>query len=312
MTIGTGTSLFTRKTSGGAFNVEDQGLSTGDRYFVDSEATNAADATNGGSSPDVPFRTVDFAISQTTENQGDIIFVMPGHHETGSTENVELWDLDKAGVSIVGIGEGDHRPTFTLKDDGATCVLGAANTLIRNLRFIGSVTDLAAMIDVEAVAIGSTIEDCYFADSATGLDAITVLAVVANADRLTIQRNFFSMITGGEATSVIDLAGGSDGTIIRENVILSDCKTEASISGVSAASAGIIIIDNFILNNDGSAGLGVKLHNSSSGFMSNNAICGGLDNTKPYSTVAALHLSHNFLTDIAGAAAIVHSTVTAW
>ena len=65
MVVGTKTSFCTRKIAGGSFNVEDQGLSTGDRYFVDSGATNGANTLNGGYNPDMAFLTLDYAIGKS-------------------------------------------------------------------------------------------------------------------------------------------------------------------------------------------------------------------------------------------------------
>ena len=42
------TALFSRKTPGGVWSVEDQTMSTGDRYFVGSTVSAASDATTSG------------------------------------------------------------------------------------------------------------------------------------------------------------------------------------------------------------------------------------------------------------------------
>ena len=82
------TALFSRKTPGGVWNVEDQSVSTGDRYFVGSTVSGASDATTHGMSPDRPFATIDYAVGQCTASQGDIIYVMPGHAETVSAASI--------------------------------------------------------------------------------------------------------------------------------------------------------------------------------------------------------------------------------
>ncbi|KKL51882.1 hypothetical protein LCGC14_2291050 [marine sediment metagenome] len=311
MTIGTGTSFFTRKTSGAAFNVEDQGFSTGDRYFVDSGATNAANVTNGGSNPDAPFLTVAFAITQATAGQGDIIYVMPGHAESSTTINAEIWDISKAGISIIGLGEGDLRPTFTLGQAGVTCVIGAAGCMIKNLRFVGDIVSLVAMLEVEAAADGCVIEDCFFTDSAAQ-DALIMISVAADADRLVIQRNQFVGIVGLEATDCILFAGNTDATVIRDNLFAGDWKTSGAIGATAAKCNGMVILRNIVSNADGAAGLSIKMKTDNTGIVAYNAFTGTSANTEPVTGEDAMHIVENYMADVAAKTGIISATVTVW
>ena len=49
-----------------------------------------------------PVATVDTAISRCTASRGDIIVIMPGHNEGSSTANAEVFDLNKAGIAVIG------------------------------------------------------------------------------------------------------------------------------------------------------------------------------------------------------------------
>ncbi|KKL07124.1 hypothetical protein LCGC14_2589140, partial [marine sediment metagenome] len=93
--------LFSR-TSGGIYAVEARELTTGNIWYVGSTQTGASDTAGYGKTPDGPFATLDFAFSSAavTANQGDIIFVMPGHAESTATDT-ELFDLDLAGIKVV-------------------------------------------------------------------------------------------------------------------------------------------------------------------------------------------------------------------
>jgi L-asparaginase/Glu-tRNA(Gln) amidotransferase subunit D len=62
--------------------------------------------------PKQPAATLDGAIGKTTANNGDLILVHPGHSETLSAAAAITCDV--AGVTIVGLGTGNNRPTFTL------------------------------------------------------------------------------------------------------------------------------------------------------------------------------------------------------
>ncbi len=77
-------------------------MTTGTTFFVDSGHASAADssATNWGKRKDQPFATVDYAIGKCAANNGDIIFVMPGHAENISAAT--SWVQDVAGVRVQG------------------------------------------------------------------------------------------------------------------------------------------------------------------------------------------------------------------
>ena len=306
------TALFSRQPSGGVVAIEDLALTTGNRYFVSSTQTNGLDAVGLGFGPDKPFKTLDFAISQCTADQGDVIFVMPGHVESSSVASTEIFDLNIAGVSVIGLGEGTLRPTFTLAEATVTCVMGAAGCSISNLRFIGNITDLVAILEIEATADGCTVEDCYFADSASNKDALLMISVAADADRLVIQRNHFNGVVGGEATDCILFAGGSDGTVIRDNIFTGDWKTNGAIGATAALSKGLVIYNNMVSNADGAAGLCIKLNGSTTGVIAFNALAATKNNTESVSTTTLVHIIENYMTDVAAAAAIISATKTVW
>ncbi len=61
----------------------------GNTYFVDGNSGNAANISSGeqGGSWDLPFETVNYAISQCTNGGGDVILVAAGHTETIADTN---------------------------------------------------------------------------------------------------------------------------------------------------------------------------------------------------------------------------------
>lgn len=312
MAEGTKTALFSRKTAGGTFNIEDQSLSTGDRWFVSSTTAGAADTVGRGTSPDLPFATLDFAVSVATASQDDIIFVMPGHAESTSSSNAELFDIDKIGLHIIGLGRGDNRPKFTLEEAGVTCVIGAAGVTLSGLRFIGNITDLVAILEIEAAGDGAQIRDCSFVDSGTTLDTLICIKVATGTDNLVIENNHFDITVGGEATDCILFAGTSDGTMIRDNLFIGDWKTNGAIGALVGKCNGLIIAGNIIANTDSSAGLGIKLKTDSTGIIAYNAVGGSKNGVEPISTVNAMHIVENYMTDIPNAAALISATVVSF
>lgn len=85
----------------------------GNAWFVDSGHPDAS-TSNSGASPEAPLSTLASAVSKATANNGDHIYLMPGHAESLSSSNTV--ELSKAGITVVSLGKGADRGTFTLTD----------------------------------------------------------------------------------------------------------------------------------------------------------------------------------------------------
>lgn len=240
----TRTALFVNKQSGGMFAVEDMAATTGNRFFVDSGSANASDAAGYGQSPDSPFATIDYAVGQCTANNGDLILVMPGHAETVSAAG-DL-DLDVAGITIRGIGEGPNQPTVTL--DTATTAdvdVDAAGITVENICFVAGFADIVAAIDVNADDF--TLRNCRMLGDNNGLNALIWVqdAAATGSDRITIE-NCYCEDRDASNTHFVNFAGTGNGHRIVGNVLHGDFGTMA-IGG-----AGVItncFIANNIINN---------------------------------------------------------------
>ncbi len=287
------TALFNKPSGAGNIFAVAGEVTTGSIFFVDSGHAEASDAATNGHTPDAPFATVDYAINQCTAEKGDIIYAMPGHAETASTD-VELFDLDEASTSIIGIGYGALRPTFTISHADASCQIGAAGCRISNCRFISGAADIVVGLVIETA--GSELDHCYFSGTA-GKEFLIAISVTADADRLLIHDNVIIGLTGDESTSAIWFAGGSDGTILRDNIIEGDFKTNAAVDLSTAASAGIVILNNQIMNIEETTGLCIKCHGSGTGIIANNFVAGFVANTHTISTVTLMHCSENYGND---------------
>ena len=78
-------------------------------FYVDS---NNGASTNSGRTPYAALSSVNEAVEKCEANRGDIIYLLPGHAETISSASGCV--IDVAGVSVIGLGQGEDRPTFTL------------------------------------------------------------------------------------------------------------------------------------------------------------------------------------------------------
>jgi hypothetical protein len=260
--------LFVRKQKGGMFSVVNEGMTTGNIFFVDSGSSTGADSAGYGQNPDMPFLTIDYAVGKCTANNGDRIYVMPGHAETVSAAGG--LDLDVAGISIIGIGNGTDTPTVTLGTAGTADVdVDAANILIENIHFKAAVADVAVCIDVNAT--DCTIRKCRFTEAADNQNFLICIlgAAAAASDRLIVE-DCFCIQDDAANTSFVSLPGTSKGCIIRRNTIIGDFGSGAILA------AGVVVfcvvVDNVIYNaasdNDSCislAGTGICMRNLACG-----------------------------------------------
>lgn len=241
------TPLFSRKQKGGAWVYVDETQTTGNLWFVDSGSSTGSDAAGYGQNPDAPFATIDYAVGQATANNGDKIIVMPGHTETITADSGI--DLDVAGISVIGLGNGEDRPiiTFTTATT-ADFKIAAANITVKGLVFKCNIASQAMMIEV--TGDDALIEDCEFREgSATGLNFVTVGVADNDADRARILNNRFYMPTAGNGDSAISLAKDHAGVEIRGNYIYGDFDNAAiEVPAGGNAQVNFTIEGNEVIN----------------------------------------------------------------
>lgn len=264
--MGNRTALFSRKQSGGVFTIDDLAEHPGDIYFVDSGS--GTDGAGYGKDPDSPFATLDYAVGQCTASQGDVIYVMPGHAEVVSDAG-DL-DLDVAGISVIGLGNGTLQPTVTL--DTATDAdvdVDAANITVENIHFIADFEDIVAAIDVNADDF--TARNCRFTAAESGHNALIWIqdAAATASDRITVENCFFQDRDSSN-THCINFGGTGDGHIVRDNIFLADCGT--AVVGGSGVITNVVIANNLISNAASDADSGIELAATATGIVSGNHV----------------------------------------
>ena len=148
-------------------------------FFVDSVS---GANTNNGRRPDKAVATIDYAVGLCTANNGDIIIVLPGHVEAVGAANA--LDIDVAGVSVIGIGQGADRPQISLRTAvGAQVRINAASVWLQNVLFTGDFDNVTICLLINGVA-DVTLKDIEYRD-VTGQCA-RFLSAANNSDRLHI------------------------------------------------------------------------------------------------------------------------------
>ena len=135
-------------------------LKAGDAYFV-SSVTGVA--SNDGKSLASPVATLDAALGLCTDNHDDVIYLLPRHAET--ITGAGGITLDKAGVSIIGLGQYDTRPAFLMDGaDTVTMLVTSANCTIENVMFRAGHSNIVVFATVSAK--GMVFKNCAWEQNA--------------------------------------------------------------------------------------------------------------------------------------------------
>lgn len=240
------TALFYKNQPGGPSSIVDLEQHPGDIYFVDSGHSNASDSAGTGLSPDAPFATIDYAIGRCTANNGDVIYVMPGHAET--VAGAAGINLDVAGVTIIGLGRGAARPTVTLSAVASTVAFAAASCHVKNILFRAT-EDCTIVLDVNAA--DCLIEDCEIR-STTGKEFVTAIDINGGAantcDRTTVRGCRITSTLAAGAANGIELGEVADRVLIQNCVILGDYSDAAIHNPTGKVLTNLAVEDCFLEN----------------------------------------------------------------
>lgn len=182
------------------------GMGKGNTWYV-----NSAVAGADGSSPFTAMATLDEAFAKCVANQGDVIVVMPGHAETITSAGAIAHDV--AGVSVIGLGYGESRPTITLGTANTTTyAITAASAYIENIVFVANFLNIAACITTTKK--GTHINNCSFRDTSSILNMLTPIKATSttnnDSDRLVVE-NCRWMSTASGALEMIEINANIDG-----------------------------------------------------------------------------------------------------
>jgi hypothetical protein len=207
------------------------------------------------------------AYTRATASNGDTIFLMPGHAEDCSSATTQV--VSKAGIKVIGIGEGANRPTFTFTATAGSFEIDSANTLIENVVFMAGISAVVVGVNVDADYV--TLSGCEWNFSTTAFDFV-MMADVDDVNHCTIEYCQFraEAATAGAAQAIrLDTADWFRGI---GNEITGDYSA-AAILGEGAASTQMLLDGNLIYNDDTAAAAnGIDLNVACTGIITNNRI----------------------------------------
>lgn len=241
-------------------------FTTGNVFFVDSGTGN-----NGfdGKKPSAAFATLDYAIGKCTADNGDIIYVLPGHSEAPAAEIT----VDIANLSIIGLGSGKNRPKFAGAHTGDLMAIDADDVVVENIYFAASTAANTAHIDINAAQ--ATIKNCLFEQGASNGTSITVTA--SGIAALITGCEFHVTANGPDICIDIESGTASDLHVI-DNYFNGGSTTNAWDTGCilsAVANTDVLIKDNVFMHGASNIGHIQFTTSTVTGVISNNMLGGG-------------------------------------
>lgn len=216
------------------------------------------------------FATVKLALAACLANRGDVILVMPGHTEniTNATDLV----MNVAGVTVIGLGQGNLRPVFTFTTAiTANIPMSAANTSINNVIF--DLTGFDAITTAFTITgAGVTLrKNTFITASATNQVAIGITTTAA-ATYFTFDGNMVVGTTDAGTTNFLQLVGG-DYAVITNNYFYGAYTTSLGpINQITTAGVSMLIANNTLVNATASSTKAIVLVAGSTGVIRDNRI----------------------------------------
>jgi len=253
----------------------------GQIFYVNS-TTVIADGGVGGANGNPgtyqkPFATIAYAITRCKANRGDIILVMPGHTETVTAAGTIAANI--AGVSIIGLGNGNKRPTITLNTAAtASITVSAANVTFKNIIFSANFASITKLFTVTAKYF--LIEDCRIQATATSMMFLSIVSTNTTdniADGMAIVNSEWVDVSTS-IQSMFNINGHIDALTVNNNYINIGVNS-SNLPIVAAGATGknltnLLCKNNFFtrLNTANALLITTDSGASSNGIISNNQI----------------------------------------
>ncbi len=261
---------------------------SGDHFYVDSGNSLAEDTIRAGSR-NTPFLTMDFAVGQMAADNGDVMWVLPGHVETISAAGELVFDVK--GITVIGLGLGKSMPTVKMDTATTTDIdIDADNVTIEGINFEAGFADVAICLDVNKTDF--TMRYCRFTEAASNKNfKICVQDAAAGAsDRMTLEYNY-ALQPDAANTHFVNFAGTGAAHSVRYNTLLGDWGTMA-IGGAGIVTFAVVT-DNVIYNAASTSDGCINFASTATGICMRN-LCGGAAAQANGVTATAFAIAENY------------------
>ena len=232
-------------------------LTTGKTFYVDSVL---GSNSNSGRRSTAAVATLDYAIGLCTANKGDVIFLMPGHTEAVTSTNTAI---DVAGVTIIGLGSGASKPTFTFAVASSRFNVTASNCVFQNIRLEAAVGDVVTAV-LHATAAKNTkyLDIEFFATSTFNFINCYTLGAANISDGCRWERNYLRTADAGQLAFAITGAAHND-LKFYDNYVVHAAAQAGLLTGAAVDFLGLDVRGNFVQTGQSSGDGGVLVQTSS-------------------------------------------------
>lgn len=217
-----------------------------------------------------PFATIDYAIGRCTANNGDIVFVMPGHTEAVTSTSIAC---DVAGVTFIGLGRGANKPTLTFGATSSRINVTAANCTWQNFRWQAGIGDVVtAVLHATAAQNSAYLDIEFYATSTFNFVNGYTLGAANISDGCRWERNYLRTADTGQLALVVTAAAHND-LKFYNNYVVHAAAAAGLLTAGSAELLGLDVRRNFVqtAQSDGSVGvLVITTGTASSGSIVDN------------------------------------------
>ena len=271
----------------------------GGDWFVDS--VNGSDTTKSGSSWGDAFATLVKAVAAAAVD--DRIHLAPLHAETiASAGGIAL---SKAGLSVIGYGNGARRPTFTLSATDSTITIAGANVLLANVRITCSIDEVVTAVSVTGANV--TLDAVDYVETST-YQLIKFLLTTNAADGITVRNCYHVQATAAASAQLWLQLVGVDDALIEDNVFilaLQNGATSATING-STALVRAVIRRNTIVQTGGTTQVSaILLVSASTGFVHDNRVAAAVTTLAGTVALASAYGANNLTSHTANKSGIL-------
>lgn len=201
-----------------------------------SAAGSSANAQGPYGDPNNPLASVfgtNGAASLCKASRGDLIVVMAGH-----TENIAAAKTLPAGVTVLGLGYRNNRPTFTFTTATTAKVTMGAGSRFQGVEFAVT-TAVVAVVTMLVMGAGSQVVDCTLTQ-ANATNAATS-AITVNGASVSIANTRIDATAAAGAAQAI-LAGAA-----AANLIVEGCWIAGDFSAANMVSSAALHLTNMLI-----------------------------------------------------------------
>lgn len=268
------------------------GVNGGQVFYLDSGGVR--DGYSDGISTNL-FFTLASALAACRANRGDVIVAMPQHSESVTATSPTF----VAGVTLLGMGNGDERPTFNWTLTGSQWSIAVANFAVANCILNFAAT--AATTVTKAITIAgakSAIRECAINMGTSSTQLVTTgIEYTTGADRGVIDGCDILSAATAANVACIKLTNAVDQMRITNNVInVGMSATTAGVVTMTVAPTNLLIKGNEITNSIASSTKALVGITAATGQVSSNNlyITNATGGASAIGTLGSLGFAQNF------------------